>query len=270
MQTAKLSRIAIAGAGTAMASGGALAHTFGIGVAPGEAGAVNVWWQAWHDCGDPNFEGSVQIEGIDGTSYGPETVLFTLTSCDENDVSIRPTFLTPTDAGQLCTVDAGGNFVSTGYVSGANPQASLGYDVNDPILAADLTWPDEYGGGVEDIDGAYGAVLCTNDSFATEEDFKWQGAPITGLSAGKYRVTYLDCTIDGGDASDCYDGSEASVDFEANDALTVSAVVEISSDLAPPARPAMPVPVMSWLGSLALALMTALAAGLRLRRRSEA
>lgn len=247
---------------------GVSAHTYGVGVEPGEGGAVNVWWKSWHSCTEaPDFEGSVSVEGVEGTSYGPEVVQFTLSTCDENDANTPPSFLSPTDAGLMCLVDNAGNITGTygNRDNGANPVASLGYDPNDPILEGNLSYPAEYGGGNFAI-GAHGAILCTNDDFAAETSYAWQGAAITGLSAGTYRVTYLDCTVDAGDSSDCYNGTSDSQKWEAANALVVSTVVEVSSEIVDSAgggASSVPVPTLSF---YALLLMSGFLGLFGLRR----
>ena len=230
---------------------GVSAHTYGIGVEPGEGGAVNVWWKSWHDCPEaPDFEGSVKVEGVEGTNYGPEVVQFTLSTCDENDANTPPSFLSPTDAGMMCRVDAAGNITSiqpTWLHAFENPVASLGYDPNDPILEGNLSYPPEYNNGANYPIGAHGAILCTVDEFAADTAWAWQGAAITGLSAGKYRVTYLDCSVDAGDSSDCDNGSSPSAKWRADNALVVSTVVEVSSaivDSAGGGTSSVPVPTL--------------------------
>ena len=247
---------------------GVSAHTYGIGVEPGESGAVNIWWKSWHECNElPDFEGSVSIEGVEGTSYGPEVVQFSLSSCDENDNNTPPSFLSPTDAGMMCLVDAAGNITSiepTWPHAFENPVASLGYDPNDPILEGSLSYPPEYGGANAPI-GAHGAILCAVDEFSAETTWAWQGVAVSGLSAGKYRVTYLDCSVDPGDSSDCYDGSSPSAKWEAANAMALSTVVEVSSEIVDSAGggASVPVPTLSF---YALLLMSGFLGLFGLRR----
>lgn len=296
MKTNKATQIALAGTGAVLASTGSEAYVAGIGLVATGEGSVNIWWNTHRptNSGACTPEGSYRITGVleDGTSYGPVVGDITLSSCDENGVSTRPAFASVTHAGKYCEVRSNGSWSSYWHrdTNSSGQQASLGYDASDPVLEVDNVIPDYYGGGVEDIRGD-GAILCTDAGFE-DSSTPWQGAEITGLSAGTYTVLYLCKRSDG--ANTCDTSSEAwkvldqtassdnnnqlplvlSIEIEVEDRWNTDLDDGVPDDGQPgfeiSAYRAMPVPVMGWLGSLALALITAVTAGLRLRRRAQA
>ena len=308
MKTNKATQIALAGTGAVLASTGADADIKGVGVTSERAGEVTVWWMTHNwECKEAapgwssysskpfpnNFQtlsGSVSIKGTlaDGTSYGPYYQEMDASSCDENYVHTVPAFASPTHAGQLCEVDADGNYILLQADWDYPPfdygiQASLGYDPTDPVLIADgVPKPEEYGGGTEDVFRGAGVVLCNSDLFPAEEDGAWQGATIRGLGPGEYTVTYLECNNENNIDSDCLSRGWTKDDWHPAMLLSMEIDVRETWDgdnlpdddnpgfQIPRAAPSTPVPVMGWLGSLALALITAVAAGLRLRRRAQA
>lgn len=109
----------------------AYTHTNSIGYTNAGAGSVTFWYGTWHP-GTNYTEGSLQLEGINGTSYGPTVNQFTILETS-----------TP-----------------TGLVAGTNYFTSNGTQLV-----------------------AYGSN--------SQVSYAWQGATVTGLSAGIYRFTYI-------------------------------------------------------------------------------
>lgn len=63
------------------AAGNAAAHATSIGYANAGAGAVTVWLGTYQHSGH-HLEGSMKLEGVLGTVYGPQTNPFTILTCD--------------------------------------------------------------------------------------------------------------------------------------------------------------------------------------------
>lgn len=232
---------------SAMSTPFAYSHTFGIGVRAGDSGGVEVWYRSWHDCDDPLFEGEIQIEGINGTSYGPISAPASLSSCDSaGGTSTFPVF-EATNIGYYCEVNSAGQFLNSDDSVNSTAQPSLGNDPANPATAADM------GETLLQTD-AVGAILCNEDLYEEgEPEDMWQGATYTDLAAGEYRVTYVPCDADG-DGSDCSNGSSASDDWDVDRVLVLSTPITVSAALAPggtaTAVPALPLFGLLTLGGL--------------------
>ena len=99
----------------AAAVGTASAHTVSIGYANAGPGSVTFWYGTYHSCAEsPPTEGSFNLVGINGTSFGPTTVPFSLTTGN------KPTGL----------VDGTTNF----YATNAGPLANTDVDGLGPVL----------------------------------------------------------------------------------------------------------------------------------------
>ena len=62
----------------------ALAHTNSIGYVGGGNGSVTFWYGNWHP-GTTFNEGTLTLQGINGTSFAPTTVNWTLLSATKPD-----------------------------------------------------------------------------------------------------------------------------------------------------------------------------------------
>ena len=250
-----LQRVAFFGILMASLSFQTQAHTFGVGVRAGDSGGVEVWYRTWHGCGAPISEGQIKIEGIDGTNYGPVQADATLSSCDqEGGTSTFPVFEEP-DIGYYCEVNAAGEIIDPSGVAEA-PIPSLGFDPLSPVT--DDRWENRETGSV-------GVILCNGDLY--EEgggDDKWHGSSFTGLSAGRYRVTYVECQDV--DPATCDNGSDASADFNMDSLMVASVEIEVSRALAGGGGPSVPVPAMPFGALLGLVGLLGLFGLRRLRR----
>ena len=220
----------------------AYSHTFGIGVRAGDSGGTEVWYRSWHSCGDPLFEGEIKIEGINGTTYGPISTPASLSSCDSaGGTSTFPVF-GATDVGYYCEVDSSGQILTSDDSVNTTAQASIGADPANPATAAEM-------GESLYSSSAVGAILCNEDIYDNgSPDNMWQGTLYTGLSAGDYRVTYVACDADG-DGSDCYNGTDASADWDPANQLVLSTELTISATLA---GAGTPIPSLPLFGLFAL------------------
>ena len=211
----------------------AFAHTFGVGLrAADNGGGIEVFYRSWHGCSAPLFEGEIKIEGIEGTSYGPISASATLSSCDSvGGTSTFPTF-DATNVGYYCEVDGAGNILNDDGSQNTTASPSLGFDPSSPESAADMGET-----GLKEA-SAVGAILCNEDLYndGSVSD-KWQGSRYTGLSAGRYRVSYVPCDADG-DGSDCADGTRASADWDPDRKLVLNVDITVSAALAAAANPA--------------------------------
>jgi hypothetical protein len=228
----------------AMSTPFAYSHTFGIGLRAGDSGGIEVWYRSWHACDNPLFEGEIKIEGINGTTFGPISAPATLSSCDSaGGTSTFPVF-EATNIGYYCEVDSSGQILNDGGSINSTAQASLGSDPANPATADDM-------GESLIEDAAVGAILCNEDLYdAGSGSDMWQGSAYTGLAAGEYRVTYVPCDADG-DGSDCYDGEEASADWDVDRNLVRSTPITISTELAAAGTPTG-VPTLPLFGLLTL------------------
>ena len=232
---------------SAMSTPFAYSHTFGIGVRAGDSGGIEVWYRSWHDCADPLFEGEIQIEGINGTSYGPISAPANLSSCDSaGGTSTFPVF-EATNIGYYCEVNSAGQILNSDESVNSTAQPSLGNDPANPATATDM------GESSLREASAVGAILCNEDLYnqASATDM-WQGTTYTGLAAGEYRVSYIQCDADG-DRSDCFNGSSASQDWTVDRKLVTSTPLTISGALASAASGgATAVPTLPLFGLLTL------------------
>jgi len=107
-----------------MSATAAYAHTVTLGYENAGPGSVTFWFGSYHQHGfgdGPDLEGSMQLVGILGTSFGPTTVPFTL---DRGTVGASC-------AGANCTGQPAGlingvtNFIDANYASGGGTFASV-------------------------------------------------------------------------------------------------------------------------------------------------
>jgi hypothetical protein len=237
-------------------AGPTTAHTFAVGTTAG-SGTVQMWFRGWHSCGAPLLEGSIRIEGVNGTTFGPVTGLTTLSSCDSvGGTSTFPSFGDPSDVGYYCEVDVSGNIIG----AAAGTTASLGYDPNNPITDTRF---------LNRNLGAVGTILCSEDIEGDgDPSNKWQGSEFTGLAAGTYEITYLECDVDGSatpDASDCAGGSSPSVDYTIDYDLIAQVDITVSAAVIAASGPSIPVPTMSIYALMLTTLGLLLVATRRLR-----
>ena len=238
---------------TLLTSPFAYSHTFGIGVRAGDSGGVEVWYRSWHGCDEFVTEGEIKIEGVNGTTYGPISAVASLSSCDmAGGTSTFPVF-EATNIGYYCEVNSSAQILNSGGSVNSTAQASLGTDPANPASLSDM------GESSFEQSSAVGAILCNEDLYAKgAPNNMWQGSSYLNLAAGTYEITYVPCDADG-DVSDCYDGSSASVTWDPDRQLVLSATVEISAELAAaaaaagaPAPAATAVPTLPLFGLLTL------------------
>lgn len=129
------------------------AHAFSIGYENAGPGAVTIWLGTYSH-GTHHLEGSLQLEGVSGTVFGPTVTPFTLSAGNypfAPDVAGKPAGL----------IDGTTNF----FVSTA-----LGVD--GPLVGSDAVWL---------------STLCPACGPADH----WEGVTFTGLAAGDYQFTYV-------------------------------------------------------------------------------
>lgn len=128
----------------------ASAHAFTIGFENAGPGAVTVWLGTYNH-GGHHLEGSMQLEGVLGTVYGPTVAAFDQLTCTGTAAACKPAGL----------VDGSTNF----YVS-----TPLG--VPGPLVGSDTIWL---------------TSLCPACGPANH----WQGVTFSGLGPGDYHFTYI-------------------------------------------------------------------------------
>lgn len=139
--------------GTSIGVREAEAHAFSIGYENAGPGAVTVWLGTYNH-GGHHLEGSLELEGVLGTVFGPTVNPFALTAGNYPfvpDVPGKPAGL----------IDGVTNF----FVSTA-----LG--VPGPLVGSDTIWL---------------TTLCPACGAADH----WEGVTFSGLSAGDYQFTYV-------------------------------------------------------------------------------
>jgi hypothetical protein len=144
---------AVIGAAALAGSRDAEAHAFSIGYENAGPGAVNIWLGTYNH-GGHHLEGSLRLEGVMGTVFGPTTVPFSLTAGSypfPPDVPGKPAGL----------IDGVTNF----FVS-----TPLG--VPGPLVGSDTIWL---------------TTLCPACGPANH----WQGVNFSGLLEGFYQFTYV-------------------------------------------------------------------------------
>lgn len=149
---------AVVAATAAALAFGASAHTNSIGYTNSGSGSVTFWYGNWHQ-GTTFTEGSMELTGVNGTSYATTTTQFTLVQ------NTTPTGLQP-----------GVNYFTS------NGTALIPYDTN------------------------------------IETSYSWQGATITGLSAGTYQFTYIPI-------------SNPTADWDPMDSVILSSIVTLTGDI---------------------------------------
>ena len=208
--------------------GEALAHTYAVGLRAGDEGGVDVWFRMWHNCSEaPQKEGSIKIEGVNGTVYPVTYGEVQMSSCmgPYSGDSVMPTWALSTDVGYYCEINAQNQILDSGTTGAIRTDAAISLGFNTPDTG--VNW--------EKMGGTYsaGAVLCNTSIYRNVSSTDmWFGANFVGLSPGDYRVTYLECN-NPENPTECKAKENAPSDnFTIKHKLIASVVLEVTPELA--------------------------------------